>query len=117
MEKLLAKLGKELVESPFLSVMILDNDNNIVWHNRRFAQDFNQGDNLVGRKCFNVTGSETTHSNCPLEISRREQKRVKGFLDFGSTNFFYLTVPLDDIHSAKVHVFIPKQADNKMEKC
>jgi transcriptional regulator with PAS, ATPase and Fis domain len=116
MEKLLAILGQELVNSPFLSVMILDNENNIVWHNPRFAQDFNQGENLVGKKCFNVTGSDAKHNNCPLDICITENKRVKGYLDFGSHNFFYLTVPLDEKHSAKVHVFLPKEPDNKTEK-
>lgn len=115
MEKLLARLGQELVNSPFLSVMILDDDNKIVWHNPRFAQDFEQGDNLVGKKCYEVTGSAKIHSNCPLELSLKEGKRVKGYLDFGSHNFFYLTIPLDAKHAAKVHVFLPKTAANKSE--
>jgi hypothetical protein len=114
-EKLFEKLGKELVQSPFLSIMILDDDNNIVWHNERFAKDFEQGDNLVGKKCYNVTGSEGIHSNCPLEKSMKENKRVKGYLDFGQMNFFYLTVPLDEKHAAKIHVFLPKEADNASE--
>ncbi len=115
MDALLTKLGKEMVESPFLSVMILDDDNTIVWHNERFAKDFNQGDNLVGKKCYNVTGSDKMHLNCPLELSLRENKRVKGYIDFGNINFLYLTVPLDEKHAAKIHVFLPKEPDNKSE--
>lgn len=115
MEKLFEKLGLELVNSPFLSIMILDDDNNIVWHNERFAKDFDQGDNLVGKKCYHVTGSEGIHSNCPLELSMKENKRVKGYLDFGDANFFYMTVPLDEKHAAKIHVFLPKQPDNTKE--
>ncbi len=115
MDELLSKLGRELVNSPFLSVMILDDDNNIVWHNQRFAQDFEQGDDLVGKKCYEVTGNPTVHPNCPLELSLKENKRVKGYLAFDEVNFFYLTVPLDDKHSAKIHVFLPKQPDNKKE--
>jgi len=115
MKELLDKLGKELVNSPFLSVMILDNDNNIVWHNERFAKDFLQGDNLVGKKCYNVTGSHTVHDDCPLALSKNEQKRVKGYLDFSSRNFFYLTVPLDATHAAKVHIYLPKEPDNHRE--
>jgi c-di-AMP phosphodiesterase-like protein len=115
MQELLNKLGKELVNSPFLSMMILDEDNNIVWHNQRFAQDFEQGDSLVGKKCYQVLGSETTHPNCPLELSLKESKRVKGYIDFGDSNFLYLTVPLDEQHSAKIHIFLPKQPDNIKE--
>jgi hypothetical protein len=115
MEELLLKLGKELVNSPYLSVMIVDDDNNIVWHNERFAKDFLQGDNLVGKKCYHVTGSNSIHDDCPLALSVNEQKRVKGYLDFSSQNFFFLTVPLDAKHAAKVHVFLPKQPDNHRE--
>ena len=115
MEQLLAKLGAELVNSPFLSMMILDDEYNIVWHNQRFARDFELGDDLVGMKCYNVTGSDGIHSNCPLELCRTENKRVKGFLDFGDCNFFYITVPLDEKHSAKIHLFLPKQPDNNRE--
>lgn len=115
MEKLLATLGQELVNSPYLSVMILDRDNNIVWHNQRFAKDFNQGDNLIGKKCYNVTGSDGKHNNCPLDKSLNENKRMKGYMDFGGSNFLFLTVPLDENHSAKVHMFLPKEPDNKTE--
>jgi len=115
MDELLVKLGKELVNSPYLCIMILDDENNIVWHNPRFAKDFDMGDNLVGKKCYNVTGSENIHPNCPLEISMKENKRVKGFQSFGDINFFYLTVPLDEKHAAKIHVFLPKEPDNKIE--
>ena len=114
MENLLVKLGKELVKSPFLSVMILNKNNEIVWHNERFAKDFDQGPDLVGKRCFEVLGSETTHANCPLEESLNKGKRMKGFLDFGGQNFYFLTVPLDQNHAAKIHVFLPKEPDNKM---
>jgi len=113
MEELLNKLGKELVFSPYLSAMILDRDNNIVWHNQRFADDFKLGDNLVGMNCYHVTGSQDKHDNCPLDTSLTTGKRVKGYLDYGTNNFFYLTVPLDDNHAAKIHVFLPKQPDNR----
>jgi hypothetical protein len=115
MEELFSKLGRELVNSPFLSVMILDDDNNIVWHNERFPKDFDLGDNLVGQKCYYVTGSEGIHDNCPLAVSLNAKKRLKGFIDFGDKNFFYMTVPLDAKHAAKIHVFLPKEPDNKTE--
>jgi hypothetical protein len=114
MDKLMEKLGKELVNSPFLSVMILNTKNEIVWHNKRFAQDFNLGDNLVGKKCFEVLGSATPHLNCPLAESLNNDKRMKGFLDFGEQNFFFITVPLDKEHAAKIHIFLPKEPDNVM---
>jgi hypothetical protein len=114
MDKLLEKLGKELVKSPFLSIMILNRKNEIVWHNERFARDFNQGSNLVGQKCFHVIGSETIHLDCPLAESLNHDKRMKGFLDFGEQNFFFLTVPLDKDHAAKIHVYLPKEPDNVM---
>ncbi len=113
MDELLTKLGKELVNSPFLSVMILDAENRIVWHNEKFAKDIGKGDNLAGMKCYEALGSPSAHDNCPLELSLKEGKRVRGYLDFGNHNFFYLTIPLDAAHAAKVHVFLPKQADNK----
>lgn len=30
-------------------------------------------------------------------------------LDQGDVNFLYMTIPLDEEHAAKVHVFLPKQ--------
>jgi hypothetical protein len=114
MDKLLEKLGKELLDSPFLSMMILNSTNEIVWHNQRFAKDFDQGDNLVGKKCFQVLGQETPHMDCPLAESLNNDKRMKGFLDFGEQNFFFITVPLDKEHAAKIHIFLPKEPDNMM---
>ncbi len=115
MQELLTKLGNELVNSPFLSLMILDRDSRIVWHNQRFAQDFYLGDDLVGKKCYNVTGSAKEHPGCPLQASLNEGKRIKGYLDFGSSNFFYLTIPLDESHAAKLHIFLPKEPDNQRQ--
>ncbi len=115
MEELLSKLGKELVDNPFLSMMILDENYNIVWHNASFSRDFDLGDNLVGKKCFEVTGSPTIHANCPLQKSLKEHKRIKGFLDFGDVNFLYFTVPLDEKHAAKIHIFLPKEPNNQEE--
>ncbi|HPT71982.1 MAG TPA: hypothetical protein PLE74_06845 [Candidatus Cloacimonadota bacterium] len=114
MDKLIEKLGKEMVSSPFLSIMILNTKNEIVWHNKRFAKDFKHGPNLIGMKCFNVIGSDTPHVDCPLAESLNHDKRMKGFLDFGEQNFFFLTVPLDKEHAAKIHVFLPKEPDNMM---
>ncbi len=114
MVDLLGKLGMEIVNSPFLSIMILNRDNEIVWHNERFARDFDLGADLVGKKCYHVTGNESVHAFCPLDESINYGKRMKGFLDFGDTNFYFFTVPLDENHAAKIHVFLPKEPDNKM---
>jgi hypothetical protein len=110
LDQLRTQLGQELVDSPFLSVMILATDYHIVWHNDRFAQDFGaQPGSLVGRTCHSVLQSETPHDGCPLLVSLLEGKRCQGWLDFGDRLFFYLTVPLDAQHAAKVHVFLPRE--------
>ena len=112
-QQLLGFLGKELIDSPFLSIMILDDTYKIVWHNEQFGQEMGNGADLRGKHCFEVTGSPSPHDNCPLMASILDKKRVQGFLDFGDNNFFFLTVPLSEGYAAKIHVFLPKEATNQ----
>jgi hypothetical protein len=116
-EAMLAKLGGELVNSPFLSVMIVNRKYQIVWCNQRFAEEFGHAGVLDSNMtCFNAIGSEKVHEGCPLQRSLLAGKCIKGFLDFGDRNFLFLTIPLDEEHAAKVHIFLPKEADNAMEE-
>lgn len=116
-EAMLAKLGGELINSPFLSVMIVNRKYQIVWRNRRFAEEFGRDGVLDNNMtCFQTIGSEKVHEDCPLQKSLRTGKCIKGFLDFGDRNFLFLTVPLDGEHAAKVHIFLPKEADNVLEE-
>ena len=48
LEGMLGKLGRELVNSPYLSVMILNRKYQIVWHNQKFADEFNEGHSTFG---------------------------------------------------------------------
>lgn len=115
-EKMLDKLGSELVHSPFLSVIIVNRQYRVLWSNQRFADEMNGGQSVAGRRCFEALGSDKAHKDCPLQKSLREGKRMKGFLDFGDRNFLFLTIPLDEDHAAKVHIFLPKEADNVLEE-
>lgn len=108
-EAMLSKLGRALVDSPYLSVMIVNKKYQIVWHNQRFADELNDGQALIGTPCFQSVGSKEIHAGCPLHKSIMSGDSSKGFLDFGEQNFLYLTIPLDEEHAAKVHIFLPKQ--------
>lgn len=107
-EAMLGKLGTELVNSPYLSVMIVNRKYQIVWHNQRFADEFHQGQSVVGQPCFLTVGSDKVHEDCPLQQSIVTQESHKEYLDFGEQNFLYMTIPLDEEHAAKVHIFLPK---------
>ena len=106
---MLDKLGSALVNSPHLSVMVVNKKYQIVWHNQRYADELSGGQELVGTPCFQSVGSKEVHAQCPLQQSIRTGESSKGFLDFGEQNFLYMTIPLDDEHAAKVHIFLPKQ--------
>lgn len=106
---MLEKLGSELVNSPYFSVMVVNKKYQIVWHNQRYAEELNNGKSLVGTPCFQSVGSKVVHAECPLHISIITGDSSKGFLDFGEQNFLYITIPLDEEHAAKVHIFLPKQ--------
>ncbi len=113
-ENMLSKLGQELVNSPYLSVMVVNKKYQVVWHNQRFADEFNNGQKIENKTCFQASGQDKVHESCPLQQSLRNDSRIKGFLDFGDNNFFFLTIPIDEEHAAKVHIFLPKNADNEM---
>lgn len=113
MEVMLGKLGRELVNSPYLAVMISNRKYQIVWHNQKFADEFNQGSTISGVTCFQAVGSEKVHDGCPLQQTIRTGKGIMEFLDAGESNFLYMTIPLDEEHAAKVHMFLPKEAANK----
>jgi len=115
LEKLLGKLGSELVNSPFLSVMIVNRKYQMVWHNQRFADEFNNGKKIENLTCFQAIGSDKVHEDCPLQNSLRQNVNSKGFLDFGSNNFLFLTIPLNEEYAAKVHIFLPKGPDGIIE--
>ena len=108
-EIMLGKLGSALVNSPYLSVMIVNKKYQIIWHNQRYADELNGGQALTGTPCFQSVGSAAVHANCPLQKSIKTGETSKGFLDFGEQNFLYLTIPLDEEHAAKVHIFLPKK--------
>lgn len=110
-ETMLGKLGMALVNSPYLSVMIVNKKYQIVWHNQRFADELNGGQSLLGKPCFQSVGSKEVHAGCPLHKSILTGESSKGFLDFGEQNFLYMTIPLDEEHAAKVHIFLPKQPE------
>jgi hypothetical protein len=109
------KLGKGLVENPFLSIMVLNKRYDIVWHNKRFAEEMNAGSSAVGKKCFFLLGSSKPHDDCPLMKSIKEGVNTKGFLDSDDKNFLFFTIPLGDEYAAKVHIFLPKTPDNRIE--
>lgn len=114
-EKMLDKLGRELIDSPFLSIMIVNKKYQVVWHNRRFADEFSNGVEIRGMTCFQAIGSEKVHEDCPLQRSLLEGVDIKGFLDFGDKNFLFFTIPIDEEHAAKVHIFLPKSPDGIVE--
>ena len=88
----------------------------MVWHNQRFADEFNNGEKIEGLTCFQSIGSDKVHNDCPLQKSLRHGSKIKGFLDFGSNDFLFLTIPLDEEHAAKVHIFLPKEPDGVIEE-
>lgn len=113
-ETILSRLSKNILDNPFLSIMILNNKLDVVWHNERFAEEMNDGKKIENMKCFEVLGSKQAHKDCPLMKSIEKQVSTKGFLDSEDRNFFFLTIPIDENHAAKIHIFLPKQADNQI---
>lgn len=116
LEKMMEKLGQEIISSPFLSIMIVNKKYQVVWHNQRFADEFNNGDKISERTCFQAIGSEKVHEDCPLQKTLRQGMNIKGFLDFGDKNFLFLTIPIDEEHAAKIHIFLPKEPDGIIEQ-
>jgi len=113
---LVSKLKDAILDSPHLAVMILDRKLDIVWHNQRFGQEFRDSMPIVGRKCFQVTGSDKPHQNCPLRASFDRGKFTQGFFDFGDRNFVFVTIPLGDGYAAKIHTYLPKDAEGRIEE-
>jgi hypothetical protein len=105
---LVSHLGKSILDSPHLAVMILDKSMTIVWHNRSFKKEFKQAGTIVGKKCFEVTAAGKPHTGCPLKRSKVTKKQIKGCLDFGHKLFFFISIPLGDGYAAKVHTYLPK---------
>lgn len=106
------KLGQELVNSPFLAVMIVNRKYQVVWHNQKFADDFNQGQPIADKSpCFQAGGFGQVHADCPLQESIRTGKSNMACIDAGESNFFYMCIPLDEEHAAKVHIFLPKATE------
>lgn len=112
----LETLGNELVHSPFLSITIVNRKYQIVWSNQKFADEFTQGQPIDSGLCFEVVGSDKVHKDCPVQASRIEKVRIKGIYDFGDCDFFFLTIPLDDDHAAKVHLYLPKEERYGIER-
>ena len=115
-EALLTLFRDSFLNSPHVAVMIVDKGLNIIWHNKSFAREFKQGDNLVGKKCYQVTGVATQHQGCPTQSSLHHGKYTKCFFDFGDKNFFCLTIPLGNSCAAKIHTYLPKVAKNSVEE-
>jgi hypothetical protein len=108
LEELKKRLGEELVNSPFLSVMIVNRKYQVVWHNQRFAEEFNQGGESTGVPCFQAAGFDKVHANCPLQKSIKEGKPNMAAIESDDSTFFYMCIPLDEEHAAKVHFFLPR---------
>ena len=105
---LVETLKQQVLDSPDLAIMILDRQMNVVWHNRRFAEEFGDMAPLAGKKCYDITKAGKPHQGCPLQISLNG-KYSKGLFDFGEKNFFFMTLPLGDGYAAKIHTYLPKQ--------
>ncbi len=112
---ILDSLGKALLESPFLAVMIVDQDLNIIWHNEAYARDLGV-ENCVGQKCYEVTSSDKAHAGCPTQITLKKGNYTRAFYDFGETNGLFFTIPLPDGLAAKVHTFLPKEATGEIKE-
>ncbi len=109
LESLQERLGWELVNSQFLSVMIVNRKHQVVWHNQKFADEFNQGQPVDSTTpCFQAAGFGQIHADCPLQESIRTGKSSMACVDAGDSNFLYISIPLDEEHAAKVHIFLPK---------
>jgi len=113
--KLLGELEASLVNSPHLAVMILDKDMKIVWHNKRFGEEFKESGEIVGKRCFDITAAGKPHAGCPLKVSQKEGRNTKGYFDMGDKLFFFLTIPLKDGHAAKVHTYLDKSKPNNFD--
>jgi hypothetical protein len=85
LEALQEKLGKELVNSPFLSVMIVNRQFEVVWHNQRFADEFNQGGESTGVPCFQAAGFGEVHANCRCRGALRRESPIWAVLSLKST--------------------------------
>jgi hypothetical protein len=115
-DSLVFKLKDAILDSPHLAAMILDRKLDIVWHNPQFGREFQDQQPIVGKKCFRVTGSDTPHRNCPLRASFDCGKHTKGFFDFGDRNFVFVTIPLGDGYAAKIHTYLDKGAEGRVEE-
>lgn len=116
LDSALDTLGRELVHSPFLSVIIVNQRYQVVWSNQRFADEFAQGRPVCEGLCFEVIGDDRVHQDCPVQASRIEKVRMRGVYDFGDQDFLFLTIPLDDEHAAKVHLYLPKEGRYGVER-
>jgi len=115
-KELLGELEASLVNSPHLAVMILDRDMKIVWHNKEFGEEFKESGEILGKRCFDITAAGKPHAGCPLKISQKEGRNTKGYFDMGDKLFFFLTIPLKDGYAAKVHTYLPKDGQGKIEE-
>lgn len=115
-DQLLEQLKSSLINSPHLAVMILDKRMTVVWHNKRFGEEFRDSGTLIGKRCFDITAAGKPHAGCPLKISQTAGKNTKGFFDFGDRLFFFLTIPLKDGYAAKVHAYLPKTDQGRIEE-
>jgi len=113
---LLEKLGQAVLDSPVLSIMVVDREMHIVWHNRSYARDMGAaGSDLRGRKCYEVASDVKVHKGCPTQSTLREGSHTRGLYDFGEKNAVILTIPLGGGLAAKVHTFVPKDAGHDPE--
>jgi hypothetical protein len=104
------------LKSPHVAVMIVDQGLNVLWCNEAYNREFGGAADLVGRKCYQVLGAPARHDGCPTQASLYKNKYTKCLFDFGDKNFFCLTLPLGNGKAAKIHTYLPKTADNKVEE-
>jgi len=104
------------LKSPHIAVMIVDQGLNVLWCNETYTREFGGAADLIGKKCYQVLGAPERHDGCPTQASLFKNKYTKCLFDFGDKNFFCLTLPLTLGRTAKIHTYLPKNADNKVEE-
>jgi hypothetical protein len=108
-----ALLGDAIIGSKIFKIMVVDADMNVVWVNEAHASMFN-GEELIGRKCYETLGSEKIHAGCPTCISLKTGKTATGLYNFGPQNALIITLPLPGGFVAKVMLDAPQDADGQV---
>lgn len=114
---ILESLSKALLDAPNLAIMIVDEKMNIVWFNEahgRFTGSVLE--ESVGRKCFELAQSNTSHKGCPTQITLKEGKVTQSLWDFDDVNGYIVTIPLPGGYAAKVMCMVPKEPSAEIQR-